>query len=75
MNSHQRRKHRRRFRHSVAVCRNASLPYVWDIEDWCRKKFGIHKYWVTFDTGYWVYNFDNPSNAMLFTLQWAGEVK
>ena len=73
MNSQQRRKQRRRFCHRVSIPWSSAIRYNWEIDDWCKRRMGKHKYLHCFRNNAYEFWFDNQSNAMLFALNWLGE--
>ena len=75
MNSQQRRKHRRRFKHDVEVSfRTYSgtmmVEHLGDMLEWCHTRYGMHGYSYS-----WVevirFSFPSVERAVEFKLRWA----
>jgi hypothetical protein len=70
MNSHQRRKFDRKWKHSVVIYIDRWSKHV-EIREWCEKNFGkIGHRWSNVSS-YTPFVFKNEQDAVLFAMRWA----
>ena len=73
MNSAQRRKHRRKWRHKVSyqeLNEHSENFRFRDMVDWCNKSYGAENWHLSIQDGYY-FLFDRPERLTEFILRWA----
>lgn len=69
MNSRQRRKFNRKWKHRI-VLKNYGAYDFSECIDWAHEKFGYYKYMPSYDSKGYCMLFDDEQNATQFALRW-----